>query len=121
MKILVVDDDDIVLSSCRLVLAGEGFEVLLAESVEQALKIIESASPVLLLIDIKMPVHDGLFLMKKVKEKSPGMPIIVMSGYSTEETIKSAADLGSATFIAKPFTPDELVKTVRSVLHQTEA
>jgi DNA-binding response OmpR family regulator len=44
-----------------------------------------------------------------------------MSGYSTEETIKSAADLGSATFIAKPFTPDELVKTVRSVLHQTEA
>jgi len=119
MKILVVDDDDLVLSSCRRVLAGEGFEVLLAGSVEQALKIIESARPVLLLIDIKMPVHDGLFLMKKVKERLPGMPIIVMSGYSTEETIKSSADMGSATFIAKPFTPDELVKTVRSVLHET--
>ena len=44
------------------------------------------------------------------------MPIIVMSGYSTRDTIREALELGAATFIAKPFTPDELADTVRSVL-----
>ena len=118
MKILVVDDEDIVLSSCRLVLEAENFEVLLAESVEQALNIIKNEVPGLLLIDVKMPAHDGMYLMKKVNEKWPGIPIIVMSGYPTNGTIKAAADLGAAAFIAKPFTPDELLETFRSVLQK---
>jgi len=118
MKILVVDDEDIVLSSCRLVLEAENFEVLLARSVEQALNIIIKDIPALLLIDVKMPVHNGMYLMKKVNEKWPELPVIVMSGYPTNETIKAAADLGSATFIAKPFTPDELLETVKSVLQK---
>lgn len=76
MKILVVDDEDIVLSSCRLVLEAENFEVLLAESVEEALNIIKNEVPALLLIDVKMPAHDGMYLMKKVNEKWPGIPIL---------------------------------------------
>ena len=114
MKILVVDDEDIVLSSCRLVLAAEKFEVLLARSAEQALDLMMEEVPALLLIDVKMPAHDGMYLMKKVNERWPGIPIIVMSGYPTNGTIKAAADLGAATFIAKPFTPDELLETVGS-------
>lgn len=121
MKILVVDDDNLVLSSCRRVLEGEGFEVLLAGGVDEALKMIEGTNLQLLLIDIKMPVHDGLFLMKQVRERLLEIPIIVMSGYSTEETIRSAAEMGAANFIAKPFTPDELVKMVGSVLQKKES
>jgi len=120
MKILVVDDDDLVLSSCQRVLTGDGFEVLLADSVEKALQIIEATDLVLLLIDIKMPVHDGLYLMKQLKERSSRLPVIVMSGYATEETMAAAAKMGSAVFIPKPFTPDELLKTIRSVLYETQ-
>jgi DNA-binding response OmpR family regulator len=116
MKILVVDDEDIVLSSCRLVLEAENFEVLLSESVEEALNILANEIHALLLIDVKMPARDGMYLMKKVREKWPAIPIIVMSGYPTEDTVKAAADLGAAAFIAKPFTPDELIETVRFVI-----
>jgi DNA-binding NtrC family response regulator len=118
MKILVVDDENIVLSSCRLVLEAENFEVLLAESVKQALNILINETPALLLIDVKMPAQDGMYLMKEVKEKWPAIPIIVMSGYPIDSTVKTAADLGAATFIAKPFTPDELLETVRSILQK---
>jgi DNA-binding NtrC family response regulator len=123
MRILVVDDEAIVLDSCRRVLEAEGLEVLLAPSVEEALKAIDDLTvvgPLLLLIDVKMPVHDGMYLMKKVKEKWPRLPVIVMSGYPTAETIQTAEQLGAVTFIAKPFTPDELLETVRSVLAKGE-
>jgi DNA-binding NtrC family response regulator len=115
MKVLVVDDEPIVLKSCRLVLEAEGWEVISAASVEEALAVLESTTPHLLLIDVKMPVHDGMYLMRKVKERNPSIPIIVMSGYPTRETIANAEDLGAARFLPKPFTPDELADTLRAV------
>jgi DNA-binding NtrC family response regulator len=116
MKVLVVDDEPIVLKSCRMVLEAEGCEVIAASSVEEALAILGRQIPELLLIDVKMPVHNGMYLMRRVKEKRPGIPIIVMSGYATSETIQEAEDLGAATFLPKPFTPDELAGTIRMVL-----
>jgi DNA-binding NtrC family response regulator len=115
MRVLVVDDEIIVLKSCRMVLEAEGWEVISAGSVQEALPILESITPDLLLIDVKMPVYDGMYLMRKVKERKPGIPIIVMSGYPTQETISKAEDLGAALFLPKPFTPDELADTLRSV------
>jgi DNA-binding NtrC family response regulator len=115
MRVLVVDDEPIVLKSCRLVLEAEGWEVVSAASVAEALSLLESITPDLLLIDVKMPVHDGMYLMRKVKEMKPDIPIIVMSGYPTRETISKAEDLGAATFLPKPFTPDELADTLRAV------
>jgi DNA-binding NtrC family response regulator len=119
MRVLVVDDEPIVLKSCRLVLEAEGWEMMPASSVTEALSILESITPELLLVDVKMPVHDGMYLMRKVREKRPGIPIIVMSGYATSETIKEAEGLGAAIFLPKPFTPDELAGTLRSVAKST--
>jgi DNA-binding NtrC family response regulator len=118
MKILVVDDEGIVLRSCRRILEAEGFEVMEAPSVDEALEQLDApgaATPSLLLVDVKMPVHDGMYLMQQVKAKRPELPIIVMSGYPTEETVENAALHGAATFIAKPFTPEELLEKVLSV------
>jgi DNA-binding NtrC family response regulator len=118
MKIMVVDDEGIVLSSCRKVLEAEGFDVLVADSVDEALKLLNSKSgpmPSILLVDVKMPVHDGMYLMQQIKPRYPELPVIVMSGYPTEETVETAAHFGAATFIAKPFTPEELLDTIRSV------
>jgi DNA-binding NtrC family response regulator len=121
MKILVVDDERIVLDSCRRVLEADGFKVLLVPSTDKALEAMKTEGFDLLLVDVKMPERDGIYLMREVKEKWPDIPIIVMSGYDTAETIAEAAKVGAATFIAKPFTPDELLKTVRQVIEKEES
>ena len=74
----------------------------------------------LLLVDIKMPEHDGMYLMREVKEKWPDIPIIVMSGYPTTNTIEEAVKMEAAAFIAKPFTPDELFEIIRQVIQKEE-
>ena len=116
MKILVVDDDPVVLKSCKRVLTEECVQVTLANSVKEALENLADKSFSLLLVDVKMPEEDGLFLMELLREKKIDIPILVMSGYPTEETISRITALGAGHFIAKPFTPDELLEAIRKVL-----
>lgn len=116
MKVLVVDDEGIVLESCRKVLEAEDIEVIPARSADEALLIIAKERPVLLLVDMKMPVHDGIYLMKELKNRDINTPVIVMSGYSNKETMQEADAMGACRFLPKPFTPDELVETVHQVL-----
>ena len=120
MKILVVDDERIVLDSCQKVLEADGFEVYLVPSANKALQAMKKEGFGLLLVDIKMPEHDGMYLMQEVKKKWPDIPIIVMSGYPTSETITDGTEMGAAAFIPKPFTPDELLETVRLVILKEE-
>lgn len=120
MRILVVDDEDIVLESCQAVFELEGFEALLVPSADKALDAMKNDNFDLLLVDVKMPKKDGMYLMQEVKKQRPDIPIIVMSGYYTTETIQEAIRMGAATFIAKPFEPDELVKIVRQVIEKEE-
>ena len=116
MKILVVDDDAIVIKSCKRILEAEGFEVSTVPSAEHALEAIKNYDFDLLLIDVKMPKRDGMYLMREVKKSRPEVPIIIMSGYPTPETIADVLNLGANLFIPKPFGPDELMKSVRQVL-----
>jgi DNA-binding NtrC family response regulator len=116
MKILVVDDENIVLDSCRKVLVSEGYDVCLVPSADKAIAAMEDDDFNLLLVDIMMPEHDGLYLMEEIKKRWPNKPVIVMSGYDTADTIKKATEKGSAGFINKPFTPDELINMIQKVL-----
>jgi DNA-binding NtrC family response regulator len=120
MRILVVDDEDIVLESCQAVFELDGFEAQFAPNADKALAAINNTEFDLLLIDVKMPKKDGMYLMRKIKQQWPDIPIIVMSGYYTTDTIQEAMSMGAATFIAKPFEPDELVETVRKVIAKEE-
>jgi len=120
MKILVVDDEKIVLESCQAVLEEAGFEVVLLPSAYKALKAMNNEDFSLLLIDVKMPEHDGMYLMQEVKKRWPETPVIVMSGYYTADTISEALRMGAATFIAKPFEPEELIATIRQVIEKEE-
>jgi DNA-binding NtrC family response regulator len=120
IKILVVDDEEIVLESCQAVLEEAGFEVVLVPSADKALKEMKHEEFALLLIDVKMPEHDGMYLMQEVKKRWPGKPVIVMSGYYTVNTINEAIRMGAATFIAKPFEPEELVQTIHQVIEKEE-
>ena len=68
MKILVVDDDAIVIKSCRRILESEGFEVSTVPSAEQALEAVKNSDFDLLLIDVKMPERDGMYLLREIKK-----------------------------------------------------
>jgi DNA-binding NtrC family response regulator len=116
MKILVVDDDAIVIKSCRRILEAEGFEVSTVPGADKALEAMKTSDFDLLLVDVKMPKRDGMYLMREIKKNWPEIPTIIMSGYPTPETIAEVLRLGATLFIPKPFKPDELMKSVRQVL-----
>ncbi len=109
MRILIVDDDEIVLKSCSKILSTEGIDVVEAQSAEEALKIIPQYDFSAIMVDIKMPGEDGLSLIKKIRLILPDIPIIVMSGYVTRETVKQVEEVRPGIFIPKPFTPEELL------------
>ena len=113
MRILIVDDENVVLEGCRMVLQDEGYEVIPVSSSDFALAIFKKSHPSLLLVDLKMPGHDGIYLLEKVKKQWPNVPIIVMSGYATRETIAEVFVQGADAFLPKPFTPDELLEKIR--------
>ncbi|MEW6665001.1 MAG: response regulator [Thermodesulfobacteriota bacterium] len=121
MQILIVDDETIVLDSCKRILEAEGHVVTLAASAGTALEAIGAERFALVFMDIKMPGRDGLSLMREVKKKWPQIPIIAMSGYATPETIDEVSRTGVAKFIAKPFTPDELIEAFRKVIAKEES
>jgi DNA-binding NtrC family response regulator len=113
MNILVVDDDPIVLASCRRVLEPEGYAVSAASSAAEAISALKERECQLLLLDVKMPEHDGFYLLGHVRKSWPRLPVVVMSGFPTSETMSASAEGGAISFIPKPFTPDELLQTVR--------
>jgi len=119
MKILVVEDERIVLESCKRVL-GDRFDVSLAKSADDALELMSKEIFSLILVDIKMPGKDGMTLLRQMKDKWPDIPVIVMSGYVTSETMEAVAKTDATKFLAKPFTPDELVKALDQVLKKEE-
>jgi DNA-binding NtrC family response regulator len=118
MRILVVDDDAIVIKSCRRILEAEGFEVTTVPGADEALEKIKAYDFDLLLMDVKMPKRDGMFLMREIKKNWPDIPIIVMSGYPTPETIADVLKLGAIQFIPKPFRPDEFMQSIRKVIQK---
>jgi DNA-binding NtrC family response regulator len=125
-RILVVDDDTIVLDSCKVVLEAEGFSVVLVSSAATAMEHLEHAGIFdMMIMDVKMPDGDGVYLLQRITEKWPlanwpEIPVLVMSGYPTPETIRTFINRGVKEFIPKPFTPDELLEAVYRLLERTE-
>ena len=113
MKILIVDDDLMVIESCRRILEEEGIHIRAATSVEEGMKILEAEDFDVMITDIKMPGEDGFKLIEKAKALKPGMPILMMTGYLTIETVAKGSNVGADNYIAKPFTPEELIAAVR--------
>lgn len=124
-NILVLDDDRIVLESCKRVLESEGFKVTLVSNVKEAVDLLEEGYFDLMVMDVKMPEHDGMYLLEKIKEKWPldvwsELPVVVMSGYPTPDTISESLVRGARAFLEKPFTPDELIFSVQKSLKRSK-
>jgi DNA-binding response OmpR family regulator len=114
-RILVVDDDVSILRVFKSILEKEGYSVETAETGKDALKKINHKKFNLCLVDVKLPDMDGTELLLDMAEDSETIKIIV-TGFSSEEVGKKAADYGADDFLVKPVKADELIATVRERL-----
>ncbi len=115
-RILVVDDEDIVRTSCDRTLSPEGYEVRLAKNGVEGLKMASEERFDLVLTDLKMPDMDGIEVLRIIKEKWPETAVIIVTGYQTVDTAVKAIKLGAYDYIEKPFTPDALVSAVAEAM-----
>lgn len=117
-RILVVDDEEIVLRSCRKILEGGGHDVLTVLSGQGAFDLLEKEPIDIVITDMKMPGIGGIQVLEKVKEKYPDIAVIMITGYSTVQSAVQAMKLGAFDYIPKPFTPDEVLIVVEKALEK---
>jgi len=105
-KVLVIDDDAVVGRSFDRVLSNRGMEVNTALSGEEALKKLDDKNYDVVFTDIKMPGMDGLEVAERIRERCPWTPVVVITGYGSEEYENRAKVLGTKGFVRKPLTPE---------------
>ncbi|HVA75113.1 MAG TPA: response regulator transcription factor [Acidimicrobiales bacterium] len=116
-RILVVDDDQELSSLLKLVLEGEGYSVSVASDAEGAISKVDSESPDLVVLDITLGRDDGRIVLAKIREKGE-LPVIFISGKGDTADRVLGLRLGADDYIAKPFSPVELVARIESVLRR---
>jgi len=117
MKILVVDDESIVLESCRRVLE-DCFEVISASSADAALEVLRRETIGMILLDIKMPGKRWDVSVERGQGEVAAHPGDRHERLRHPETVEQVSRTEAATFLAKPFTPDELVEVVAKVIEK---
>jgi YesN/AraC family two-component response regulator len=115
-KILVLDDEKIVLDSVSRILEEEGYHVAGCQNASDAIETLKQGGFDILITDLKMPGMDGLQAMEKVHEIDPDLSIIMFTAYSTVDSAVKAMKLGAVDYIRKPFTPDQLSNLVGKVM-----
>ncbi|MCW8926203.1 MAG: response regulator [Xanthomonadales bacterium] len=120
LQVLVIDDDAVVGRSFDRVLSDKGYEVSTVLSGEEAMHSIEESKYDVVFTDIKMPGMDGLEVTERIKERCPWTPVVVITGYGTEENESRAAVLGASGFVRKPLTPEIIESVTLKALSEPE-
>lgn len=118
-KILIIDDDKDLCFVLKRFLSKHNFEVIEATSGRVALEILETVEPNLILCDFRLEDMSGASLLKKIKEKLPAVPVIIITGYSNIKTAVEVMKLGAIDYVTKPLLPDEILLTIRKALNAT--
>jgi UDP-3-O-acyl N-acetylglucosamine deacetylase len=117
-RVLIVDDEKNIVSSLQEILNDEGYEIVTAEDGLDALEMVQSEPPDLVLLDIWIPGMDGIEVLQAIKTYHPEIEVLVMSGHGTIDTAVKATKLGAYDFIEKPFSLNQLVLSVERALKQ---
>ncbi len=120
-KILVVDDSPQISKALSDLLGASGYSVRAAPSGERALQIMETTAFDLVLTDLKMTGMSGIDLAKKVMERMPGVPVVILTGYGDMDSVINALRLGVADYLKKPFSMDEVLSVVQRELTKGQA
>jgi FixJ family two-component response regulator len=121
-KVLVIDDEQIVLNSVKRILDQAGFDVDTTLSGRQGLEWAISKTYDVVLTDIRMPDIGGMIVLRDIKRAKPEVPVMIITGYANVHSAVQAVRLGAADYVEKPFTPDQLHKAVSlAIEHATTA
>lgn len=118
--VLVVDDEQVIRDVLSEFLSAEGYEVFVAHSAQEAnSKLDENRDQIdLILLDLMMPDVGGLECLQGLRNKGIQIPVIIITGFPSIETCRSAFKMGVADYIVKPFKVDDLLKIIRELLEE---
>jgi len=117
-KVLIIDDEEAIRSSLKMILEYEGYECVLAANGEAGLKIAERENPDLVFLDIKMPQVDGMEVLKRLKAADGAPPVVMISGHADVATAFEASKLGAFDFLEKPLESERVLVVTRNALSQ---
>ena len=111
-RVLVIDDEQIVLDSVHKILTSYGYDVSTTSTASIGVRRATNEPFHIVLTDIRMPDMDGLTVLRDIKRVKPTLPVLIITGYATVDSAIQSMKLGAVNYIEKPFTPEELVRAV---------
>jgi DNA-binding response OmpR family regulator len=117
-KILVADDEPNILAALEFLLQRNGFAVRLARNGEEALRLVESESPDLVLLDVMMPVRSGYEVCRRIRERAEWnhIKVVMLSAKGRDAEVNKGIAMGADLYITKPFSTRDLVDKVKALL-----
>lgn len=115
-RILVIDDEALILDLAVMLLTALGYEVVTAESGEEGLAMAEREKPSLVLLDYMMPGMDGMSTLREMRQRFPDTYVIMLTGKGNEEVAVEVMKAGAADYILKPFSNQDLIERIENVL-----
>jgi DNA-binding NtrC family response regulator len=109
IKMMLVDDEERFLETTRKLLAKKGYEAITATSGQEALEILKSKLIHVVILDVKMPVMDGIATLKEIKNRFPMVEVIMLTGHATVESAIEGLKSGATDYLIKPTDIDELI------------
>jgi len=117
-KMLIIDDEEIVLKSCRKIFEAEGFEVTTTDNPKVGLDLVSERNFDVILVDWMMPGFDGMDVLEEIDKRSPNSAIVMISGYPTVGRATEAMKRGAMDYLAKPFRPEEIIEVVKRAMRR---
>ena len=118
---MIVDDDPLFRSLTCMLLESRGLTVSTANGCVEALELLPKARPGVAIVDMVMPEYDGVATIRQLRAANPDLVVIACSGHNAEEFESALGTLQVKDFIAKPFTIDELIKTIERAMSHSAA
>lgn len=120
LRILVIDDEKIVLDSCSRIFSAEGHEVVTTDSARRGLELAVESKFDVVLCDWKMPELDGIDTVEMIDKRSPDSAIVMITGFPDVDRATDALKRGAVDYVAKPFTPEEILSTIKKAMKRKE-
>ena len=117
MRILIAEDDELILKTIEYKLQKEGYEVIVTRNGKDAIDTINNTEVDLIITDIMMPFASGTEILTAIKALGKKIPVIMLSSLGQEEVVLDAFALGASDFMVKPFSPNELILRIKRFAH----
>jgi DNA-binding response OmpR family regulator len=120
LKVLIVDDEPNIVVSLEFLMSQQGYEIEVARDGEQALHLLDSFNPDLVLLDVMLPQKSGFEICQQIKEKPEWkhMKVVLLTAKGREADITKGLALGADEYVTKPFATKELVQKVTQILNE---